>query len=397
MGDRTQHEISLLEELDLVQKSKEFPEAASRSGNVFCHWKWKVLDCFHGDSSRVRRSPYVVWLQVQQISGLPPVMEGRVLVVGWKTKGCKGEHTLPVHVCEGAATFDEIFLHSCNTDIRSILRSFTIWVSLDDSPACDLGTFQVDLSEFMEVNSLNPKFGGKTMSFVLGGVANGGRLSLSVYCRLMEEEAHDLFAEEQSKTKCFSCLPDLACLKRRHPTVSARRDRSLRSDHGFITIENLNDEFQMDDEDGGFITIEKGAISSRSWLPPSDSLPTTDDENSEPVDEKTCFVMELNENFDVDGVEDEFLNLLEEKTWKGSEVEPWRKGMEGSLSLTLDLSLDLDLDLDLDSLIKEAEIELVKAAQVWRSRVGGALLEKEEYEELMKRWRAKENSSSGSL
>lgn len=118
-------------------------------------------------------------------------MDGQVLVVGWKTKGCKGEHTLPVHVCEGIASFDEIFLHYCSTDFRSILKNFTIWVSLVDAADCDLGTFHVDLGEFAMVENLNSNFGGKSMSFILGGMASGGALNLSVYCRMLEE-AQDL-------------------------------------------------------------------------------------------------------------------------------------------------------------------------------------------------------------
>ena len=89
--------------------------------------------------------------------------------------------------CQGIASFDEIFLHYCSTDVRSILKNFTIWVSLVDAADCDLGTFHVDLSELAMVENLNSNFGGKSMSFVLGGMASGGALNLSVYCRMLEE------------------------------------------------------------------------------------------------------------------------------------------------------------------------------------------------------------------
>jgi hypothetical protein len=158
-----------------------------------------------------------------------------------------------------------------------------------------------------------------------------------------------------------------------------------------------------EDEDVGFITIEKGTISnsSRSCRPPSDNLANTTDDDEEigmREDEKPCLTMDLHEDFDLEKVEDEFLTMIEDKYWKkGQEfkVEPWRKDIEESLNLSLDLSIDLDLDLDLDSLIKEAEIELAKAEQSWKSKIGGVVLEKQEYEELMKIWGVRENPSSG--
>lgn len=157
-----------------------------------------------------------------------------------------------------------------------------------------------------------------------------------------------------------------------------------------------------DDEDVGFITIEKGTISasSRSCQPPSDNLANTTDDDEEiggREDEKPCLMMDLHEDFDLEKVEDEFLTMLEDKYWKkGRElnIEPWRKDVEESLNLSLDLSIDLDLNLDLDSLIKEAEIELAKAEQSWKSKIGGVVLEKQEYEDLMKLWGVRENPSS---
>ncbi|XP_072973103.1 uncharacterized protein [Typha angustifolia] len=394
MADKTQHGARLLEELGFLHKSKGYSsETTTSRKNVLCNWKWKLLDYLEG--IRMRRSRCVVCLQVHHISGLPPAMEGRVVILGWKTKGCKGEHTFPVHVNEGNANFDEIFLHYCGNNIVSILKRFTIWVSLVDAADCDLGTFHVDLSELAALENLNPRFGGKSMSFALGGIASGGTLSLSVYTRMIEENSHDLNGQKESKSKCFSCLPDLSCLRSRPVTVSARRVPSLRSDRGFITIENLIED-QLDDEDGDFITIEKGTISSKSRRPLSDGLVNTDDDDDEsggPEDEKPCLLMDLADEFDVEKVEDEFLRMLEEKYCKAEEAEQWRKGVEGG---TLSLSLDLSLDLDLELLIKEAEIELTKATEMWKSRIGESLAEKEEREDLIKRQGAnKENSSSG--
>ncbi|XP_020080051.1 uncharacterized protein LOC109703739 [Ananas comosus] len=361
--DKVQHRARLLED----------PRNKSSSKNVLFHWKRKLVG--HVAGIRARRTRCVVCLQVHQITGMSPAMEGRGVIVGWRTKGCRGEHTRAVHVSRGAAAFDEIFLHYSRSDERAILRSFAVWVSLVDSADCDLGTFHL----------------------VLGGIASGGTLTLSVYCRMIEEEnseSIDAGERERNKTGCFSCLPDLSCLRTRPVTGSARQASSMRSDRGFITIENSNSIVgnsapPTDDgeDDGDFITIEKGTVSLRR--PPSDSF------DAESVgadgDEKPCLLMEIAEEFDAEKVEDEFLRILEEKCWRGGDdvdddVEVMRKGVEGSLSLSLDLSLDLDLN----SLIKEAEIELAKAAQMWRGRVGAALVEKEEYEDLMKRLGANE-------
>ncbi|OAY75831.1 hypothetical protein ACMD2_01406, partial [Ananas comosus] len=374
------------------------PSSGSR-GSLLRSWKRRFVG--HLAGARARRSRCVVCLQIQQIAGLPPPMEARAVVVGWRTKGCAGERTSPVRVAAGAAIFDEIFLHHCSTDVGSVRRGFAIWVSVADGDERELGAFRVDLSEFAAAGGsfLNSSFGGKSMSFALGGVAHGGVLSLSVYCRMVEDEDHDITTRKSwNKTKCFSCLPDLNCLRSRPASASARRVPALRSDANFITIENpTEDILRMDDEDGGFITLERGTISSRSQRPSSDTLVHTDGDEEEiegREEEKPCLLMEFSEEIDADKVEDEFLSMLEQKYWKGSNAEPWRKVAEGSLSMSLDLSLDLGLDLDLDFLLKEAEVELAKAAQVWRSKVGAAILEKEEYEDLMRRWGVKEDDPS---
>jgi hypothetical protein len=52
----------------------------------------------------------------------------------------------------------------------------------------DIGAFPVDLAEAAADESNNPRFGGKALSFPLGGAAAGAVLTVSVYCRVMEEE-----------------------------------------------------------------------------------------------------------------------------------------------------------------------------------------------------------------
>ena len=135
-----------------------------------------------------RRSRCVVCLQVHKIVSLPSSMDGRAVVVGWRTKWWKGEQTLPVHVCQGIANFEEIFLHCGNADVSSISKSVIVWVSLVDAVDCDLGTFHVDLSELAIVENSNLEFGGKAFSFDLAGAAHGGALKLSLFCRIVEED-----------------------------------------------------------------------------------------------------------------------------------------------------------------------------------------------------------------
>ena len=139
----------------------------------------------------------------------------------------------------------------------------------------------------------------------------------------------------------------------------------------------------VDEEEGaGFITMEKSRVSSRSSsrpLPPG----TVDEE------EKACLLMELSSEeaasaADVEKVEDEFLAMLEDRYWARS------KEIEKGLGVSLDIGQDLGLDLD--SLIKDAEMELAKAEQAWKSKVGAAIVEEEEYKELVRRWSARETS-----
>jgi len=186
---------------------------------------------------------------------------------------------------------------------------------------------------------------------------------------------------------------------------SARRATSIRSDRGggFITIENSVAEMDgggaggaafrvsedVDEEGAGFITMEKGTVSSRSRRPLPDTVTVSSPADEE--DEKPCLFMELSEEavasaFDVDKVEDEFLAMLEDRYWGRS------KEIEKGLSVSLDIGLDLGLDLD--SLIKDAEMELAKAEQAWKSKVGAAIVEEEEYKELVRRWSASRETTT---
>ncbi|KAF8691739.1 hypothetical protein HU200_040131 [Digitaria exilis] len=377
-------------------------------------WKCRLL----GSLLRPRRLRCVVCLQVQHVTGLPPAAEGRGVVVGWRSKGGEGEHTAPARVTRGAAAFDEVFLQYLSAG-GATLRGFTVWAALLDSPAAngDLGAFPVDLAEVAAAESSNPKFGGKVFNFPLGGAAAGAVLTVSIYCRVMEHEETNGHAREKEKEKekknkgkgsYASCLPDLSCLRNRQVAAaasgSARRATSIRSDRGggFITIENSVAEMDaggafrvgvaedVDEEGAGFITMEKGTVSSRSRRPLPDTI---GDEEAE--DEKPCLFMELSEEaasvasaFEVDRVEDEFLAMLEDRYWARS------KEIEKGLSVSLDIGLDLGLDLD--SLIKDAEMELAKAEQAWKSKVGAAIVEEEEYKELVRRWSARETTHHSS-
>jgi hypothetical protein len=173
-----------------------------------------------------------------------------------------------------------------------------------------------------------------------------------------------------------SCLPDLSCLRNRQvaaaATGSARRATSVRSDRGgFITIENSVAEMDAAEEGAGFITMEEDEKPCL-LMELSEGAAALDVDKVE--DEKPCLLMELSEGaaaFDVDKVEDEFLTMLED-TYRARSKE-----IDKGLSVTLDL----------DSLIKDAEMELAKAEQAWKSKVGGAIVEEEEYKELVRRWR----------
>jgi hypothetical protein len=125
---------------------------------------------------------------------MPAAAEGRGVVVGWRSKGGEGEHTAPGRVSRGgAAAFDETFLHYFSAG-GATLRSFTVWAALVADTATggggggELGVFPIDLAEAAADESNNPRFGGKVLSFPLGGAAAGAVLTVSVYCRVMEEE-----------------------------------------------------------------------------------------------------------------------------------------------------------------------------------------------------------------
>lgn len=205
--------------------------------------------------------------------------------------------------------------------------------------------------------------------------------------------------QKQRKSKCFSCLPDLKCRKNSSPTGLARQVSSLEPDIGFITIENsTRTRHCIDDDDNeeGFITLEKGLARNRSCRPPSDNTRSCDsDEVRDGGFGKEKLLIVACEESEIDQVEDEFLQMLEEKQWKTGECEisgamlPWEK-KPVNLNLNLDLGIDLDLDWDLDCMMRAAEKEILKAAQVWKSGIDARALEEAEYEELMRRWESNE-------
>lgn len=230
-------------------------------------------------------------------------------------------------------------------------------------------------------------------------------------CVCMYVTGHARERKNKGKSPSYaSCLPDLNCLRNRPPlavatSASTRRATSLRSDRGgFITIENsvaemdgINGAFghvEVDDEEGaGFITMEKGTVSSRSRRAFHPETLTDDDDcggsGVPEEDEKSCLFMELSgdASLEVEEVEEEFLAMLEDKYWP---MMSKSKEIEKGLSVSLDVGIDLGLDLD--SLIKDAEMELARAEQAWKSKVGAAIVEEEEYKELVRRWSVASNS-----
>ncbi|EMS47687.1 hypothetical protein TRIUR3_25081 [Triticum urartu] len=360
VGSKTHHHASsslLPEELNLLQKARCSPD----DGNGVVHnnngggggrgalgqWKCRLLD-----SLRPRRPRCVVCLQVQHVTGMPPAAEGRGVVVGWRSKGGEGEHTAPARVSRGgAAAFDEVFLHYFTAG-GSTLRSFTVWAVLVDEDSApgggDIGAFPVDLAEAAAAESSHPQFGGQALSFPLGGAAAGAVLTVSVYCRVMEqEEIHGA-----NGTLTDACMCEINS-KRLHRDPVIQREKGgwrARPRRGARALEALAAEEEAEDE-------------------------------------KPCLFMELSSSsgeasaLEVEGVEEEFLAMLEDKYW----AEMARsKEIEKGLSVSLDAGLDLGLDLD--TLIRDAETELARAEQAWRSKVGAAIVEEEEYKELLRRW-----------
>ena len=180
------------EELNLLHMARGSPDGGGGRGEsrgALGQWKCRLLGSLGG--LLPRRARCVVCLQVQHVTGLPPAAEGRGVVVGWRSKGGEGEHTAPARVTRGAAAFDDVFLHYFSAG-GAPLRSFTVWAALLDSPANgDLGAFPVDLTEIAAAETSNPKFGGKALSFPLGGAAAGAVLTVSIYCRVMEPDENN--------------------------------------------------------------------------------------------------------------------------------------------------------------------------------------------------------------
>ncbi|ONK79521.1 uncharacterized protein A4U43_C01F7200 [Asparagus officinalis] len=343
----------------LLETPKSSPEPTK---GRLCFWKHR------------QRSQWAVCLHVHRIRGLPLMTNGQLITVGWKFKGSnKEEKTSPAEVCEGSASFDEVLFYHCSRieDLCSVLKGVIVSVSLD----CDVCRFKIDLSEAMLAEDLNVENGGKLVSFDLEGIGNGGVLSLSVYSTMLEEEEEagkdDSENNEASKKiKCFSCLPKLKMLR-------IRRTSSSRSRPGFITIKNSTSrkldhpQDSEEEESESFITTEKETFHLRHRHPPSDDLRNIDGEEFEdPEEERPCLEREMNsvEQFDAEEVEDEFLRMLEAKRWRAE-----MRGVGGGLDYNYDLSLDLSLDcnnlsLDLDSLVKEAEEEMNRTVEAWKSK-----------------------------
>lgn len=94
-----------------------------------------------------------------------------------------------------------MFLHHFTAGSNTLRRSFTVWAALVDDSARsssggnvgrDLGAFPVDLAKAAAAESSHPRVGaGNALSFPLGGSAAGAVLTVSVYCRVMEQEEID--------------------------------------------------------------------------------------------------------------------------------------------------------------------------------------------------------------
>lgn len=197
------------EELNLLHMARGSPPdgggggAGGESRGALGQWKCRLL----GSLLRPRRPRCVVCLQVQHVTGLPPAAEGRGVVVGWRSKGGEGEHTAPARVARGAAAFDEVFLQRF-TSGGATLRSFTVWAALLDAPANngDLGAFPVDVTEIAAAaaETSNPsKFGGKALSFPLGGAAAGAVLTVSIYCRVMDQHEDNNHGAANNNGMCL--------------------------------------------------------------------------------------------------------------------------------------------------------------------------------------------------
>ncbi|KAK1260997.1 hypothetical protein QJS04_geneDACA002226 [Acorus gramineus] len=286
----------------------------------------------------------MVCLQVHCITGLPSALNGRELIVGWRTGRSKGDQTQLVSVREGMAIFDEIFLHH------------------------------------------NARLGGKTMRFNLRGLADGGALCVSMYYRFVKGEdresqhqRNDSLSDEQCENKCLSCFPEWKNPKRSPPpgAPSLGAPPSLKSNSGFITIENFMQDQLVESEDEDFITLERGTsttTSVRSNRPHTLNNPKSSEE------EALSGFMSEQDGFDV---EDEFLRILEEK--------PWVKVIEQKLRL----DMNLELNFDMDSLVMAAEMDFLGGVtQAWRSRLEAIHEEKEVHEELV---RGSNGSASESL
>ncbi|KAL4190600.1 hypothetical protein AMTRI_Chr07g25510 [Amborella trichopoda] len=344
---------------------------------------WKLV------GFRQNRCPsFIICLQIHHIRGLPSSIEGLKLTVNWgRSRNSPLEKTHPISVVHGVAEFDEVFLHY--SDFSDELSNFWLWVLSDDSKGCEIvGAFELDLSELvleavmagnLNSNFRQSRFGGKTMRFGLCGVAGGGTLSASFYCRVVEGEGgkHTMALNKYIKYKkkkgnCCSCIPNFNQRRKSPPLIGGPcRVTSLDSDPDYITIENS--------PEPTFVLIEKSLnkMKLKNKKLENEELEKSFNEVALEGAKSPCLLVGTSSNAEIEigKVEDEFLRMLDENNSESFE----KKGKEN-------VGFDLDLDLDLDCIMKAAEMEIVKAIQACKSKIEGTMVEKAECEELMKRW-----------
>lgn len=174
------------EELNLLHGGGD----GGRGGGGLGQWKCRLLGSLAG-LGRPRRA--VRRVPPGAARHRPPRRrKGAAWWWGGAAGAARGAHVAGARVARAAA-FDEVFLNYFVAG-GATLRSFAVWAALVDDPAStargggDLGSFPVDLTEIATAESSNPRFGGKALSFPLGGAAAGAVLTVSVYCRVMEHE-----------------------------------------------------------------------------------------------------------------------------------------------------------------------------------------------------------------
>ncbi|KAF3790916.1 hypothetical protein EJ110_NYTH15645 [Nymphaea thermarum] len=369
-----------MEEVDLLPQIRHKSEQASLSScfpaiakKMIRRCNWVV--CFRklaGLRNVARGDPRpqtrcLVCLQVHGIRNLPQCMNGFNLRLNWRRADGKGEETGAVKVVDGSADFDEVFLQYY--DIPCNLKNFTLWVSSNEANESEMGCFEVELNGLV-VNSCS-NFGGKTKHFNLLGKAEGGVLTISFNYRVFHAEVHDVKADacssgfKGSTSSCFSCLPGFMKGK----SHQLNRVSSLESNFGFITIDHSKEVHQAVEDESDFITIEKGLhslITCAGKLENDGKKENKELDNEEEVlkiGNLSCLTAGTEEEYEVELVEDEFLKMLE-----------------------------MEEDLDFESVMREAEVEIMKATQIWGHRKEATDIEKDEFEDLIKKWGLDEHS-----